>query len=124
MTTEATAEEGAATGAADRMAENAARAADFLKSLGHEGRLMILCHLATGERSVGELEDLLGARQAAVSQQLARLRLEGLVASRREGKAVLYRLADERSRRMIGLLYEMFCETPQVPPGGSAPGTR
>lgn len=94
----------------DRMAENAARAADFLKSLGHEGRLMILCHLSTGERSVGELEDLLGARQAAVSQQLARLRLEGLVASRREGKAVIYHLADERSRRMIGLLYEMFCE--------------
>ena len=47
---------------------------------------------------------------SAVSQQLARLRLEGMVASRRDGKTVLYRLADERSRRMIGLLYELFCE--------------
>lgn len=101
---------GGATEAPDRMAENAARAADFLKSLGHEGRLMILCHLSTGEKSVGQLENLLGARQAAVSQQLARLRLEGMVASRRDGKTVLYRLADERSRRMIGLLYELFCE--------------
>jgi ArsR family transcriptional regulator len=94
----------------DRMAESAARAADFLKSISHEQRLMILCHLATGEKSVGELEALLGARQAAVSQQLARLRLEGLVRTRREGKAVLYSLADDRSRRMIGLLYEMFCQ--------------
>jgi ArsR family transcriptional regulator len=58
---------------------------------------------------VGEIEALLGARQAAVSQQLARLRHEGLVAARREGKAMHYRLADERVRRLIGLLYEMFC---------------
>ena len=94
----------------DRMAASAGRAADFLKSLGHEQRLMILCHLASGEKSVGELEETLGARQAAVSQQLARLRREGLVTARREGKAIYYGLADERSRRMIGLLYELFCQ--------------
>lgn len=94
----------------NRMAASAARASSFLKSLGHEGRLMILCHLASGEKSVGELEDLLGARQAAVSQQLARLRLEGLVTTRREGKTVHYSLADGRSQRMIALLYELFCE--------------
>ncbi|MDV3050970.1 MAG: metalloregulator ArsR/SmtB family transcription factor, partial [Planktomarina sp.] len=63
----------------ERMIGNAERAANFLKALGHEGRLMILCHLASGEKSVTELEDLLSSRQAAVSQQLTRLRLEGLV---------------------------------------------
>ena len=94
----------------DRMAASAMQAADFLKSLGHEQRLMILCHLASGEKSVGELEEVLGARQAAVSQQLARLRHEGLVSTRREGKTVYYSLGDERSQRIIGLLYELFCK--------------
>ena len=94
----------------DRMVENASRAADFLKSISHERRLMILCHLATGEKSVGELEICLGARQAAVSQQLARLREEGLVTARRDGKTIHYSLADDRSRRIIGLLYELFCD--------------
>lgn len=93
----------------ERMMKNAQRAADFLKALGHEGRLMILCSLATGERSVTELENLLGQRQAAVSQQLARLRLEGLVETRREGKTIYYRLAEGRTRRMLELVYDMFC---------------
>lgn len=91
------------------MAENARSATDFLKALAHEGRLMILCHLVTGERSVTELEDLLAARQPAVSQQLARLRMEGLVATRREGKAVYYSISDPQTRRMVEFLYEMFC---------------
>nr|WP_239031959.1 metalloregulator ArsR/SmtB family transcription factor [Paroceanicella profunda] len=91
------------------MARSAGDAALFLKSLSHEGRLMILCHLATGEKSVTELETLLGARQAAVSQQLARLRRDGLVAHRREGKSILYRVDDRRAARLVGLLYEMFC---------------
>ena len=94
---------------AAKMMENARRATEFLKALAHEGRLMILCHLAGGERSVTELEQLLSQRQAAVSQQLARLRLEGLVESRREGKTIYYRLADGRAERMIGIVYEMFC---------------
>ena len=94
----------------DRMAASATRAADFLKSLGHEQRLMILCHLVSGEKSVSELEEAVGARQAAVSQQLARLRHEGLVTTRREGKTIYYSLGDERSQRMIGLLYELFCK--------------
>lgn len=92
-----------------RMMDNATRATDFLKALAHEGRLMILCHLAGGERSVTELEDLLSQRQAAVSQQLARLRLEGLVESRRDGKVIYYRLADGRAREMIEVLHRMFC---------------
>jgi ArsR family transcriptional regulator len=91
------------------MIENARDATDFLKALGHEGRLMILCRLVEGECSVTELEDLLSARQAAVSQQLARLRLEGLVKTRREGKVMYYSLADQRVERMIGLLYDLFC---------------
>ena len=93
----------------DRIAANATEASNFLKALSHEGRLMILCHLVTGEKSVTELEDLLSARQAAVSQQLSRLRLEGLVEPRRDGKAIYYSLADDRPRRMLELVYEMFC---------------
>ncbi|MGH1331038.1 MAG: ArsR/SmtB family transcription factor [Paracoccaceae bacterium] len=93
----------------DRMAQNAERAANFLKAISHEGRLMILCHLASAERSVTELETLLDMRQAAVSQQLSRLRLEGLVASRRDGKAIYYRLADERAKQIMGVLYDLFC---------------
>src|SRR5690606_10438308 len=89
-----------------RQAENAA---SFLKALSHEGRLMILCHLTSGEKSVTELETLLGSRQAAVSQQLARLRQEGLVGCRRDGKAIYYSLADGRAQRMMSLIHEMFC---------------
>ncbi len=85
-------------------------AANFLKALAHEGRLTILCHLVGGEKSVTELETLLASRQAAVSQQLARLRLEGLVRPRRDGKVIYYSLRDERTERMIGLLNELFCQ--------------
>ena len=94
----------------DEMMENAQKATNFLKALAHEGRLMILCHLASGEKSVTELEDFLSARQAAVSQQLARLRLEGLVKHRRDGKTIYYSLGDERAKRMIEMVYDMFCK--------------
>jgi DNA-binding transcriptional ArsR family regulator len=86
------------------MADRVEAAAGFLKALSHEGRLMILCHLSDSEKSVTELEGLLGQRQAAVSQQLARLRLEGLVATRREGKAIFYRLADARVEALLQVL--------------------
>ena len=91
------------------MAGRASEAAAFLKTLAHEGRLMILCHLSSGEKSVGELEALLDLRQASVSQMLARLRDEGHVATRREGKAIFYRLADETTARIIGHLHAEFC---------------
>ncbi len=94
-----------------RMMESACEASDFLKALSHEGRLMILCHLATGEKSVTDLEELLSARQAAVSQQLARLRIEGLIAPRRDGKAIYYRLTDERAIKIIDVVYDLFCKT-------------
>lgn len=94
---------------ADQMTANAQEAAAYLKALAHEGRLMILCHLSSGEKSVTELEQLLHSRQAAVSQQLARLRGEGLVQCRREGKAIYYALTDLRTQRMIGVIYDLFC---------------
>ncbi|CUJ89220.1 metalloregulator ArsR/SmtB family transcription factor [Shimia thalassica] len=93
----------------DRMVVNATNASNFLKAISHEGRLMILCHLVSGEKSVTELEDLLSARQAAVSQQLSRLRLEGLVVPRRDGKTIYYRLADHRPRRILEVVYDLFC---------------
>lgn len=93
----------------DKMMDNAQAAANFLKAISHEGRLMILCHLTTGEKSVTELEELLSARQAAVSQQLSRLRLEGLVTPRRDGKAIYYRLTDDRPKQIMEVVYELFC---------------
>lgn len=93
----------------DRMVENAQRASDFLKALAHESRLMILCILAEGEKSVSELEDLLNLRQPTVSQQLARLRADGLVSTRRNGKTIYYNLASEEARIVIGAIYDVFC---------------
>src|SRR5215813_4738754 len=93
----------------DRMVGNAKRASEFLKALAHESRLMILCILAEGEKSVSELEELLGLRQPTVSQQLARLRADGLVTTRRDGKAVYYNLASEEARVVIGAVYDVFC---------------
>ncbi|MDZ4094420.1 MAG: metalloregulator ArsR/SmtB family transcription factor [Paracoccaceae bacterium] len=92
------------------MGEQARAASAFLKALSHEGRLMILCHLQSGEKSVTELENLLASRQAAVSQQLARLRTEGLVSARREGKTIFYSLGDPKVATIIGILYELFCK--------------
>lgn len=94
----------------DKVIDNATRASNFLKAISHEGRLMILCHLASGEKSVTELEDLLAARQAAVSQQLSRLRLEGLVTPRRDGKTIYYSLTDERPKKIMEVVYDLFCK--------------
>ncbi|MEP4195329.1 MAG: metalloregulator ArsR/SmtB family transcription factor [Aliishimia sp.] len=93
-----------------QMMENACEASNFLKAISHEGRLMILCHLSTGEKTVTELEELLSARQAAVSQQLSRLRTEGLVAPRREGKAIYYSLTDRRAIKIIDVVHDLFCK--------------
>ena len=97
----------------DIMVENACQASNFLKAISHEGRLMILCHLVTGEKSVTELEELLSARQAAVSQQLARLRLEGLVTPRRDGKTIYYSLTDDRPKKILETIYDLFCTVPK-----------
>jgi DNA-binding transcriptional ArsR family regulator len=87
----------------------ARKASDFLKAVAHENRLVILCLLAEQERTVTELEGFLALSQATVSHQLARLRYEGLVQARREGRAVIYSLADDTNRRFIQAIYAKFC---------------
>jgi DNA-binding transcriptional ArsR family regulator len=99
----------AGPGEAKRMAQRAKHAAEFLKALAHHNRLLILCILSQGEKSVTDLADMLSLRQPTVSQQLARLRAEGLVATRRNGKTVYYSLASEEARVVVGAVYEMFC---------------
>lgn len=85
------------------------QATALLKSLANRNRLMLLCHMAGDERSVGELAGLLPARDAAVSQQLALLRKDGLVSTRRDGQTVYYSLASEDARRVIDALYQIYC---------------
>ena len=91
----------------------AAEAADFLKKFAHPSRLMIVCALVDGERSVRDLEDTLGIRQPGLSQQIAELREAGLIVGRKESKNMFYRLADGRVTEFIGLMYRMFCELPE-----------
>ncbi len=89
--------------------ENAKRASAFLKSLANENRLVILCALADGEKNVGELEGILGIRQPTLSQQLARLRADNMVATRRESKQIFYSLASEEAELVMGLVFDLFC---------------
>ena len=93
----------------DEMLANAQMASEFLKALSHEVRLLILCFLIEGEKSVTEIEKMLKLRQPAVSQQLARLRAEGLVDARRNGKNIYYSLARTEVRDVIGALHDAFC---------------
>jgi DNA-binding transcriptional ArsR family regulator len=93
----------------DGMSAKAREASDFLKALAHEARLMILCILCDGEKSVTELERTLALRQPTVSQQLARLRTDGLVNTRRDGKAIYYSLANEDVRVIISAVHQVFC---------------
>jgi len=101
----------------ERIVDNAKEASDFLKALSHESRLLILCILAEGEKSVTELESLLALRQPTVSQQLARLRMDRLVATRRDGKTIYYSIADENVRTIIEAIYDVFCRTCPKPAG-------
>lgn len=87
-------------------------ASAFLKKLSNPDRLLVCCALADGERSVRELEDLLGIRQPGLSQQLAELRAAELIVSRKEGKQVFYRLADGRIAPFIRTMHALFCRTP------------
>ncbi len=92
-----------------RMADAADEAATMLKALSNPSRLLLLCQLVEREKSVGELEVALDLSQAYVSQQLARLRAEGLVAATRDGRIVRYRLADTRIAPVIQTIYEQYC---------------
>jgi DNA-binding transcriptional ArsR family regulator len=91
------------------MMRKARDASDFLKAVAHEHRLLILCLLAEGERSVTELESLLELGQPTVSQLLARLRYEGVVEARRDGRQIYYSLPDETTKRFIQAIYDKFC---------------
>jgi DNA-binding transcriptional ArsR family regulator len=93
-----------------KMLDSAKEASEFLKALAHESRLVILCLLIDGSKTVGELEQLLGLRQAAVSQQLARLRADDLVQARRDGKNIYYSIARPEVVEIIGSLYRTFCK--------------
>lgn len=91
------------------MAQNAKPASELLKALAHENRLMIMCCLAHGEKSVKELEEMLSIQQPTVSQHLTRLRADDLIEARRDGKSIFYSIQDERARKGIELVYELFC---------------
>jgi len=93
----------------DMLLANAREASEFLKALSHEVRLLILCFLIEGEKSVSEIEKMLKLRQPAVSQQLARLRADGLVEARRNGKNIYYSLARTEVRDVIQALHDAFC---------------
>jgi DNA-binding transcriptional ArsR family regulator len=94
----------------DMLLTNARQASAFLKALSHEVRLLILCFLIDGEKSVTEIERMLKLRQPAVSQQLARLRADGLVDTRRNGKNVYYSLSRTEVRDVIEALHAAFCK--------------
>lgn len=92
------------------LAGQARKASDILKALSHETRLLILWLLSESEKSVSELEELLSLPQAAVSQQLARLRYDHLVSTRREGRVIHYSITSPEVSAVVTSLYELLCE--------------
>jgi DNA-binding transcriptional ArsR family regulator len=97
------------------MQAHAGEAATLMRAFGNESRLMILCALADGEHSVGELNEIIPLSQSALSQQLARLRRENLVKTRRESQVIHYSLCAGPADRVINVLHDIFC----APPGGA-----
>jgi DNA-binding transcriptional ArsR family regulator len=97
-----------------RLRESATAAGQLLKTLANPDRLLLLCQLSQGERNVGELEVLLGILQPTLSQQLAVLRREGLVDTRRAGKQVYYRISSAPALAVITTLYQQFCAEDMV----------
>ncbi len=92
------------------MRQRADDAVALLRSVGSHNRLMILCQLVEGERSVGQLVDALAQAQSVVSQHLAVLRREGVVSGRRDGQSIHYRIADARVRVLMETLFQLFCQ--------------
>ncbi|KAB2918992.1 MAG: winged helix-turn-helix transcriptional regulator [Hyphomicrobiaceae bacterium] len=90
------------------------RASELLKALANRHRLLIVCQLIECDRSVGELAELLGIRDSGVSQHLALLRKDGLVAARREGQTIWYSIASTEARELLTTLYRVYCEPAQV----------
>jgi len=93
----------------DDMKQSADKASALMKTLGHQGRLMILCQLATGEKSVGELSRLLDIPQSPLSQHLSRMRTESLVTPRRDAQTVYYSLNSDEAGKIIECLYGLYC---------------
>lgn len=92
-----------------KMATAAQKASDLMKTLGHKDRLMVLCHLTSGEKSVGELASLLNIPQSPLSQHLARMRKESLVDTRREAQTIYYSIASGEAERIVSLMHELYC---------------
>ncbi|MDT9599125.1 ArsR/SmtB family transcription factor [Sphingosinicella rhizophila] len=93
-----------------QFSRHAAEAAGLLKALASEPRLLVLCHLAeAGEMSAGDLTERVGLSQSALSQHLARLREEGLVATRKDAQTVFYRVCDPKAEQLLALLHDLFC---------------
>jgi len=95
----------------DALMAQARAASDLLKALSHETRLLIMCLLNEGEMSVTEIEQVIDLPQATVSQQLARLRVDGLVQTRRDGRLIYYSIANKEAEAVVESLYDMFCKT-------------
>lgn len=93
----------------DKMRASASDAALMLRSLGNQDRLLLLCQLSQEELCVSDLEERLDIHQPSLSQQLGVLRREGLVATRKEGKRVYYRVADQRALALLQTLYQLYC---------------
>ena len=98
----------------DHMQTAADTACDLLKSLANRHRLLILCRLVEGEHSVGQLAEFLGIRDSTVSQHLALLRRDRIIAARREGQTVWYHIESEPARDLVSTLYRCFCVTPEA----------
>jgi len=94
----------------EEMAAAADKASELLRSLGNRHRLLILCQLTEGERSVGELAEFLALRDSTVSQHLSLLRRDGLVRARRDGQTIWYSIASLPARRVLETLFEIFCK--------------
>jgi len=94
----------------EKLTQNCEVVADVLKALSNPDRLKLMCALWDGEKTVSELEAYAGVSQSMMSQFLNRLRLEGIVASRKEGVFVYYHISDERVRQLVQSLYTIFCE--------------
>ena len=101
-----------ATPSMEQMRKHAPDAAGLMKALGNESRLMVLCSLTEGEKSVGELNEMIPLSQSALSQQLARLRTQGLVETRRESQTIFYSLAEGPAEQVIHLLHDIYCAVP------------
>jgi DNA-binding transcriptional ArsR family regulator len=103
---------------ARRMAAAAKKASELMKTLGHKDRLMVLCHLTSGEKSVGELAGLLEIPQSPLSQHLARMRKEHLVSTRREAQTIYYSIASPEAAAMVTLMHGLYCGAQTHPEDG------